>query len=468
MMREETPRNEYRRLSFWHHNLPEPIKPRAALALETDADVAIVGAGYTGLWTAWYLKQISPTLDIAVLEAEIAGFGASGRNGGWCSSHLLGIHRWLDDPVHRDGALRLQRLMFQTVADIGRLVARESIDCHFEQSGGLDIAVLPQQLARLEREWAEFCELGFDGTDYRWLDAGETRDRVNVDGAMGSLLLNHCAAIHPARLARGLADAVEQAGVRIYEHSPVLERTGHELTTPQGKVSAETILLATEGYSTGWANPARRLIPVHSMMVATEPLSAGQLESTGLTRRCTFGNGDRVVTYGQLTADGRIAFGCRGTYQFGSGIRHDFDESDADFDLVRQTLLRFFPALEGIRFTHAWGGAMGVSRGLQASVNYDPAAKLGWAGGYFGSGVAATHLAGQTLADLVTGQDTERVHTPWVNPPGARRSWEPEPWRWMGIRYARAMMTFADRLEYREGKLLPAVGALVDRLRPDL
>jgi glycine/D-amino acid oxidase-like deaminating enzyme len=358
--------------------------------------------------------------------------------------------------------------MFQTVADIGQLVKRESIDCHFEQSGGLDIAVLPQQLNRLKEEWKELCSRGFDGADYRWLDARETNEQVHVDGTLGALLLNHCAAIHPARLARGLAEVVERAGVRIYENSPVLAQKRHELTAPQGKVRAETILLTTEGYTTGWANPGRRLIPVHSMMVATEPLSGEQLESTGLTRRCTFGNGDRVVTYGQLTADGRIAFGCRGTYLFGSGIRTDFPAEDADFELVRNTLLRFFPRLKGVRFTHAWGGAMGVSRALQASVNFDTEKRLGWAGGYFGSGVAATHLAGQTLADLVTGRDTDRVHTPWVNPSGAARGWEPEPWRWLGIRYARAMMALADRLEYADGKLLTAGASLIDRLRPDL
>jgi len=459
---------DYRKLSFWHDSLPDSMPARLALAADIDADVAIVGAGYTGLWTAYYLKRIHPSLDIVVIEAEFAGFGASGRNGGWCSSHLAGIDHWLDDPVHRGAGLALQKLMFRTVRDIGEVVRREAIDCHFEQSGALDIAVLPVQLARLQAELKRQRGLGFGESDYRWLEPDELRASIRVDGALGATLLSHCAAIHPALLARGLADCVERLGVRIYENSPVLNMDGQTLRTPGGKVRAGIILVATEGYTAGLAALRRRLIPVHSMMVATEPLSPEQRAATGLRRRFAFGNGDRVVTYGQLTADGRIAFGCRGTYRYGSGIRHDFDAADRGFDLVRDTLLRFFPGLNGVAFTHAWGGAMGVSRNLQPSVNFDPVRRFGWAGGYFGSGVAATHLAGQTLADLVTGQDTERLQTPWVNPPYAPRRWEPEPLRWIGVRWARALMALADRCEYRGGKLNNLIGGALDRLRPKL
>lgn len=458
--------SDYRQLSFWHDSLPGLLLPRPALSADIQADIAIVGAGYTGLWTAYYLKQIDPALNIVLLEAEVAGYGASGRNGGWCSSHISSIDSWLNDPQQKNGALRLQRLMFETVREIGEIAKRESIDCHFDQSGGLEIAVLPVQLARMQAEFQHLRSLGFGAADYRWLDAHQVRDLIHVDRALGGLLLHHCAAIHPARLARGLADCVESLGVRIYEHSPVLAIDGHELATTGGKVKAGITLLTTEGYSAGLADRARRLIPVHSMMVATEPLNQSQLDTIGLRRRVAFGNGDRVVTYGQLTADHRIAFGCRGTYLYGSGIRRQFDPADAEFDLVRNTLLRFFPALKGIRFTHAWGGAMGVSRTMQPSVNFDPARQLGWAGGYFGSGVAATHLAGQTLADLVTGQDTPRVHTPWVNPPQAGKDWEPEPWRWLGIKSVRTLMTLADEVEYRGGRMGAFLGGAINRVLP--
>jgi len=159
---------EFRKLSYWHDSVPGSLKPRSSLTSDIQADIAIVGAGYTGLWTAYYLKQIDPSLDIVILEAEIAGFGASGRNGGWCSSYLSGIDQWLDDPVHRDGAIRLQNLMFDTVREVGRVTRKESIDCHFEQSGALEIAVIPAQLDRLRKELEHLQGLGFGEQDYRW------------------------------------------------------------------------------------------------------------------------------------------------------------------------------------------------------------------------------------------------------------------------------------------------------------
>jgi glycine/D-amino acid oxidase-like deaminating enzyme len=456
---------EYRKLSYWHDSVPGSLKPRSALGGDIKADIAIVGAGYTGLWTSYYLKQIDPSLDIVILEAEIAGFGASGRNGGWCAGYLSGIEHWLDDPVHRDGAIRLQKLMFDTVRKVGHVTRQESIDCHFDQSGALEIAVIPPQLDRLRKELACLRSLGFGDEDYHWLDRDELRDTLKVQGALAAIHMQHCAAIHPSRLARGLARTVEGLGVSIYEKSPVLEIRRNELLTPGGKVKAGAVVLATEGYSSTIAGRERRLIPVHSMMVVTEPLSDQQLQSTGLKQRFCFGNIDRMVTYGQLTADRRIAFGCRGSYHYGSLIR-TFDSADPEFKQVAENLLRFFPGLEGIRFTHRWGGSMGVSRSLRPSVNFDQERRFGWAGGYFGNGVGATHLAGMTMADLVAGNDTERTHTPWVNTVAGRRKWEPEPVRWLGIKSRAKLMQLADWAEYRGSRFAPVVSKTLDRLFP--
>jgi len=439
----------YRALSFWHDSLPGPIAARPGLQGDIEADVAIIGAGYTGLWTAWYLKQTEPSLKVVLLEAEIAGFGASGRNGGWCSAFLSGIDHWLEDPRHRDGAIRLQRLMFETVAEIGRVADEQSVDCHFEQSGALEIAVNPGQRARLEQELSWLQGLGFAEEDFRWLEADEVVRELPVHRALAAIHTPHCAAIHPARLARGLARQLEQRGMAIFERSPAIELGNGLVRTANGSVSADAILLATEGYGRSLPGRERNLIPVHSMMVATEPLPPDLLEQLGSGRRYCFGNLDRVVTYGQLTADGRFAFGCRGVYFYDSGINNRFDPADPAFERVRQTLLRFFPQLDGVRFTHAWGGALGVSRSLRPSVCFDPQQRLGWAGGYFGNGVAACHLAGRTLADLVVGHDSERVRTPWVNPPEAARQWEREPLRWLGFSAARNLMELADLAEYR-------------------
>jgi len=455
----------YRNLSYWHDSVPGSLEPRPSLSNNAETDIAIVGAGFTGLWTAYYLKQNHPSLEISILEAEIAGFGASGRNGGWCAGYLSGIDQWLDDPARREPGIRLQRLMFDTVAEVGRVAERESIDCHFDQSGALEVAVIPVQLDRLQKELTHLRKLGFGEEDYRWLDQEEMQSTLKIDHALAGIHMSHCAAVHPARLARGLADTVERLGVRLYEKSPVTSINANKLTTPGGRISAGSVIVATEGYSATISGRGRRLVPVHSMMVATEPLTDQQLDDIGFNQRFCFGNIDRLVTYGQLTADKRIAFGCRGTYHYGSGIR-TFDQGDAEFKLVAESLLRFFPSLEGIQFTHGWGGAMGVSRTLRPAVNFDSKLRFGWAGGYFGNGVGATHLAGQTMADLVLGNETERTHSPWVNPADRNRKWEPEPLRWLGIKSRAKLMQLSDYAEYRDSPLAPVFSKTLEKIFP--
>ena len=453
----------WRDLSFWHDSLPGELSPRPALQGELRCDVAIVGAGYTGLWTAWHLRQIEPALDIAILEAETASFGASGRNGGWCSAWLSGIEHWLDDPATREGAIRLQRLMFDTVRDVGRVTERNSIDCHYERAGALEIAVNPAQFERLRAERDRLRGFGFGDEDYALIEGSALAELPEMAGALAALFVPHCAAIHPARLARGLADRLEQDGVRIYEESPVRDFARGLLRTGAGTVRADTVILATEGYGPVLPGRQRLLIPVHSMMVATEPLPEAMFERLRLRRRYCFGNLDHHVTYGQRTADNRIAFGCRGAYRFGSAVR-TFSGSEREFGVVRNTLLRFFPVLRGVRFTHAWGGALGVARSLRPAVCFDPENRIGWAGGYFGNGVAAAHLAGRTLADLATGRDTERVRTPWVSAHGPGRRWEPEPLRWLGFGLTRFALQMADRAEYRGGRTARGWRRLADRL----
>ena len=427
--------------------------------------MAIVGAGYTGLWTAYYLKKSDPSLNIVMLESQFAGFGASGRNGGWCSAYLSGIEHWLDDPGQREGGILLQKQMFDTVAEIGRVASQESIDCHFDQSGALEIAVIPAQMVRLEQELEHMRALGFGDSDYQGIGPKGLQNMLDVEGALGAIHMKHCAAIQPARLARGLADVVEGLGVSLYEQSPVLQINDKTLVTSGGTIKAGTVVVATEGYSGTVTGRQRRLVPVHSMMVVTEPLSEGQINTMGFDHRYCFGNLDWLVTYGQLTADRRIAFGCRGTYHYGSRIR-TFDPNDPEFQLVRQTLLRFFPALEGVSFTHAWGGCMGVSRSLRPSVNFDREQRTGWAGGYFGNGVGASHLAGRTMADLVNGDNSERTETPWVNPTDSHLRWEPEPLRWLGVKSRARLMHWADRAEYARSPAASLITRALDTLFP--
>lgn len=453
----------YKKLSFWLDSLEQNLSPGDALNTDTNADIVIVGGGYTGLWTAYYLNQLDPDLEIVVLEAEIAGFGASGRNGGWCSAYLSGIEHWFDRPETRDAGIALQRHMFDAVREVGLICKREDIDAHFEQSGAIEFAINSHQLARLREEYEYMHSLGFGEEDYRWLDKLQAHEMLHATGMQAGILMAHTAAVHPARLVRGLAAAVRKKGIRLYEKSPAVSVEQGRVETPGGTVHAAKILLATEGYSDSIASRQRLMAPVHSMMVATEPLTDEQIDAIGLARRYCFGSVHKMVTYGQLTADRRIAFGCRGTYHFGSSLR-TFTGSEADFDLVRNTLLSFFPSLRGVRFTHAWGGAMGVSRTLRPAVCYDPVQQLGWAGGYFGNGVGASNLAGRTLAEITTGAETTRTSLPWVNPAGANKRWEPEPLRWLGIRSARSLMHVADRQEADNSKLLPITRGILNAI----
>jgi glycine/D-amino acid oxidase-like deaminating enzyme len=192
----------YRKQSFWLDSVPGSLEPRPALTANIKADVVIIGAGYSGMWTAWYLNKHAPDLDIVIVEAEIAGFGASGRNGGWCSAYVSGLEKQMGNPSIRNEAISLQRLMFDTVTEVGKVAAAEAIDCHFAHEGHVAVAVLPGQLER-DRHHVEFMhEKGF-GADFEWLNQQEVSDRVHVEGALGGVFMPHCAAIHPARLARG-------------------------------------------------------------------------------------------------------------------------------------------------------------------------------------------------------------------------------------------------------------------------
>lgn len=460
----------YRRQSFWLDSLDDSLTPRPALEGECQADVVIIGAGYTGLWTAWYLKEQVPQLNVVVLESEIAGYGASGRNGGWCSAYLAGIDALAANPATRSGARQLQRLMIETVGEIGRVAAAEDIDCHYERSGHVAVAVTPAHRQRARERVAEMRRLGMDEQDCRVLDAGEVQAHIQVEGALGGYAMAHCAAIHPARLVRGLADALERRGVRIFERSPVTGWSGSRVQTDRGSVRAGRLLIATEGYSGSLPALRRKLIPIHSMMVATEPLDPEQKACTGLSRRIAFNNLKHMVTYGQMTADGRIAFGCRGRYRFGSRLFERFEAASPAFDIVRGELLKFFPALKGVRFTHAWGGALGVSRQMAPAVCFDHRASLGWAGGYLGDGVTAAALAGRTLAELTLDQDTERTRALWVNPRpchGLKAGrWEHEPLRWLGIQSIARMKHWADRAELSDSPLAPLILRLVDALLP--
>jgi len=445
----------YRSLSLWHDTAGDDFEPRPALPGSTSYDVVIVGAGLTGLWTAYYLRKADPSLRIAVLEQEVAGFGASGRNGGWCSA--LFPTSW--DPLVKvssaEGALRLHRAMQHTVREVGRVARLEDIDADFQQGGTVTLARTPVQLERIRAGVRTAHARGFTEDDERMLEPEEARAMLAAESVLGGSFTPHCAAIHPARLVRGLARVVEATGVPIFEQTRVLGIEPGRVETDAGTVRAAIVLRATEGYTPRLAGLKRAVVPVYSLMVATEPLDAATWSSIGLAGRPTFSDGRHLIIYGQRTADGRLAFGGRGApYHFGSSIRASHDVEPRVFDDLRSVLREMLPQLgiegRGVRFTHQWGGCLGITRDWAASVGLDPGTGIGWAGGYVGDGVATANLAGRTLADLVTGADSDLVTLPWVN--HHSRNWEPEPLRWLGINAGLHAMTMADTEESRTGR----------------
>lgn len=425
--------------------------------------MVIVGGGYTGLWTAYHLLEARPESRVVVIEAHFCGYGASGRNGGWVSPKFPGSKEAMAAAHGREAVLAYQRAMFDSIDGIGTVADTERIDCDFRKGGMLLFATRPAHLARLRAYMDSLRRWGFEDEDVDWLEAAEARKRAAVDGALGALFTPHCASVHPWRLVAGLSRAVEDRGGTVYENSPVRAITGGMVLTERGVVRASAVLRCTEAFTPTIAGHSRAVAPVYSLMVATEPLSEDWWEEVGLREGETFSDERHLIVYGQRTADGRFAFGGRGApYHFGSTVRPAWEVDVRTHDLVQETLWELFPQLGGALVTHRWGGAVAVPRDWRVSVDFDPATGLGHAGGYVGQGVAGSHLAGITLADLVAGASTERTRLPFV---GHRwRRWEPEPLRWIGINLGRTLAPLADSMEERSGRPSRIVGGLLDRL----
>ncbi|MFE6624255.1 NAD(P)/FAD-dependent oxidoreductase [Streptomyces sp. NPDC057740] len=438
-------------ISFWYADdgLPAVREP---LAGDTSADVVIVGGGYTGLWTAYYLKKAVPFLRITVLEQKFCGYGASGRNGGWLYNGLAGRDRYAKLHGH-EAAVRLQRAMNDTVDEVVRAAEAEGIDADVHQGGVLEVARTPAQLARLKAFHEH--ELSYGEKDRELYGARETAERIRVADAVGASWTPHGARLHPVKLVKGLAAAVEALGVTIHELTPVTEIRPKHAVTPYGTVRAPYVLRCTEGFTASLKGQKRTWLPMNSSMIATEPLTEEQWASVGWDGRETLGDMAHAYMYAQRTADGRIALGGRGVpYRFGSRTDNDGRTQPATVEALREILVGFFPALAGVRIEHAWSGVLGVPRDWCATVTLDRSTGIGWAGGYVGSGVATANLAARTLRDLVQqdsgqGGRTELLDLPWVG--HKVRKWEPEPFRWLGVQGLYATYRAADRREQGSG-----------------
>jgi glycine/D-amino acid oxidase-like deaminating enzyme len=449
----------YRRASFWLDDLAarglDDLRPRAALASDARFDVCLIGGGLTALWTAYALVAADPSLRVAVLEREIAGFGASGRNGGWCSALFPRSAASLERTHGRDGAVAMRRAMVDTVAEVGRVVEAEGIDCDFLQGGTVLFARDDVQRRAARADVAEARSFGVDAFEY-W-EPEVVADRFGVtglDGATPAAVFDPSTArVHPAKLVRGLARVVESRGVALFERTEVVDFSAGRVrfraldgSGAEGEVTARHVIVATEGYGPELPRVRRRILPIYSLMIATEPLPDAVWDEIGLAHGETFSDYRHLLVYGQRTADNRFAFGGRGAhYHFGSAVDPRFERSDAVFAHLRRTLGELFPAVAEAEVTHRWGGPLGIARDWHATASYNPRTGVGFAGGYVGDGLSTTNLAGRTLADLVLDRQSELTALPWV---GHRSPlWEPEPIRWVLANLGITGMGMADTEE---------------------
>ena len=357
--------------------------------------MAILGAGFTGLWTAYYLLRQDPSLRVVVLEAEIGKLrGIGPQRSRWCNSAFPVSPGQLAQRFGAEAARNLLLEMRGAVEEIGRVTGTEGIDAQYFRGGQLRVARGRAQLPGIEHAYESMRALGL-GEDLRLLDEEETAERVRIIGARGALYNPHCATIHPARLARGLARAVERLGGEIFEETPVTDfetGTNPRLITAVGEVRANTIVLAGEAYLARLRKLRRQVLPIYSLIVLTSSFDARWAEIGWEGRECVASN-RYTVDYLSRTADGRILFGGRGApYHYGSRIRDEYDRHDPTQEMLRRTAREWFPALEGARFTHAWGGPLAMPRDWMPTMSYDPASGVATARGYTGQGVATANL----------------------------------------------------------------------------
>src|ERR1700751_1561023 len=433
-------------VSYWWQARGIPAR-RASLPGSTEADVCIVGAGYTGLSPAYYLSRAAPALRIVVLEASFAGYGASGRNGGWVTAELPGSRaRYARHPRGTDGVRDLEQHLRDTVDEVARVCAAEGIDAGLVKGGTLSVATSAAQEARLRHRLEQERAWGDDAGIVRYLEKTELDDHLRLTGALGALYSPHCARVQPADLVGGLAETVTRGGVRLYEATPVASISAGRARTQGGDVRAPYIVRCTEGFTADMPGQHRTLLPMNSSMIITGPLGDEAWRAIVWDRFETLGDEAHAYIYAERTADGRIALGGRGVpSRFGSGIDHDGAIAPSTIAQLGRILRRMFPAAAGAGLEHAWCGVLGVPRDWGATVTLDPQTALGWAGGYTGHGVAASNLAGRTLASLIRGVPSPLTTLPWVGHRSPR--WEPEPARWAGVHGLYALYRAADRLE---------------------
>lgn len=450
-------------ISFWYTDIGGVPQKRPGLPGDRTADVCIIGAGYTGLWTAYYLKKANPALDIAIVEREFAGFGASGRNGGWLSGGFGWSREKYLKTSTRGGVVDMQRAMAGTVDEVIRVTEAEGIDADIIRVDNMTVATNGPQLERAREEYQFYLDWEMPQERISMLSAAEAAKRINIANVQGAFVIHGMARVQPAKLVRGLARVVEGLGVSIYEGTSVLEFEKGRVTTDRGTVTAPSIIRATEGFTAGLPGLNRTWLALNSAQIVTEPVPDSLWKEIGWEGHELLGDAAHAYCYAQRTREGRITMGGRGVpYRFGSRTDVNGQTQQATIDALHRILTRLLPQTKSLKIDHAWCGVLGVPRDWCATAGFDRSTGIGWAGGYVGLGVSSSNLAGRTLADLVLGRETELTGLPWVN--RQVREWEPEPFRWLGVHSMYQLYRMADERELAGLPETSKLAALADSI----
>lgn len=431
-------------VSFW---LDDPGRPEALPALTGDehCDLLVIGAGYSGLWTALLAKEREPERDVVLIEGHETGWAASGRNGGFCAASLThglpnGLERWPGEIE------KLEELGARNLDAIEEAVARYGIDCEFERTGEIDVATQPHQLEELREGHQELERRGFGGVEF--LDGDALRAHVDSPTFLGGLWDRRgVAMLHPAKLAWGLKQACLDLGVRIYEHTRGLELartgTGMAVRTPQGRVLARRVALGTNIFPSLVKRVRPYTVPVYDYALMTEPLTAGQLAAIGWKNRQGLGDSANQFHYFRLSADNRILWGgYDAIYPYGGRLSASLDQRPETFLKLAGQFFEYFPQLAGVRFTHAWGGAIDTCSRFSAFFGTAHQGRVAYAAGYTGLGVGATRFGADVMLDLLAGEETERTALEMVR--SKPMPFPPEPFAWAGIELTKRSLARAD------------------------
>jgi glycine/D-amino acid oxidase-like deaminating enzyme len=441
------PAGAYQPVSYWQQTVP--LTPGLPLRERLDCDVAIIGGGYTGLSVAYHLKRYHPSLDVAVLERAVVGHGASGRNGGFAMPLLGWDLLQTAKAVGEETAGAAYRMMYDAVAHVKAIVAEHQIACDLEATGYLMINTAPVREAHARAECELARRLGFD---HQWVAQDGLGEYIRCPQFRSGVFDPHPCIINPAKLARGLKSVVEAMGVRVYEQTPVTKLSAGapvQIETTEGALRATQVVLAVNGYGGALGFMESKILPVHTYIVLTEPLSKVQLEAIGWhKKRASLETARNCIHYFRLTADNRIAFGGEDVALYPGGAFRDADP--AIFEALKKRFAQYFPVLRDVAFTHQWGGTLGVTLDMFPSFGQSgPNGNVFHAAGYSGHGVALSNYAGRILAPEILAAAgikdlPEAIPRPFFY--GRSPQWlPPDPFRYLGLQAYRYLLRAQDR-----------------------